>query len=208
MPPRKKGVRKCSICGRSFPAEAIKTYNGKNYCEKCEAERKQQSDDLVTLRDYIKLKMNPDNDLWPLISKQIKQYREEYEMTYSGMYATLKFLFEYSDDEFNYNIESGIAFLPFWYRTARLFFHNMKEVKSSNSEEKIKECLGLSGNYIVLKRSELVEEDKKFLEKKRKEEQKCLLNLDDVEDDGIIVDDFYYIDKNLFNKNKKSRRDG
>ena len=201
MPPRKatpKKTKKCSSCGFTFPVEATVTINGKTYCEKCGEIRKQEIEDLKTLRDYIKLKMDPDDDLWPLITRQIKQNKEEYNMSYSGMYAALKYLFEYreKDDAFEYDIEKGISFVAYFYRQARLFFARMNKTKKENSEDKINECLNIAPIQINLKRSEIVAKDKEFEEKKKIEERKLLLNLDDVEDDGFIVDDFYYIDIN------------
>ena len=72
----------------------------------------------------------------------------------------------------------------------------MNKTKKENSEDKINECLNIAPIQINLKRSEIVAKDKEFEEKKKIEERKLLLNLDDVEDDGFIVDDFYYIDIN------------
>lgn len=43
---------------------------------------------------------------------------------------------------------------------------------------------------IIVNRSDIIQLDKEYQEKLRKLEKRELLNLDDVEDDGYIIDDF------------------
>ena len=66
------------MCEQTFPKEKMHLIGGKNFCDKCALIRQKDIDDLKDLRDYIKLKLEPEDNLWPLITKQIKQYKEEY----------------------------------------------------------------------------------------------------------------------------------
>ena len=186
-----KRTKKCSICGISFPSETISLVRGKNYCEKCLKEKNKETEDLVKLRDKIKTYLSPKDSEWPLIAKQIKQFKEEYHFKYTGMEKTLDYIFVYCEDEkdFEYNNEYGIAFLPYWYNKASKYFEKVWELKKINFDD-IEMALNIPGINITLKRSELEKKDEEYKEKIKKIEHNELLSLDSVEDDGIIVNDF------------------
>ena len=184
-----KSVRKCSMCEQTFPKEKMHLIGGKNFCDKCALIRQKDIDDLKDLRDYIKLKLEPEDNLWPLITKQIKQYKEEYGFKYSGMKATLKYLFEYSEDPFNWDRDLGIAFLQYHYRKANQFFSKMYALKKVNPDE-IREILEKKEKHVVINRSALIQRDIEFQKKKEERERTGLMTLDDVEDDELEVTDF------------------
>ena len=177
------------MCEQTFPKEKMHLIGGKNFCDKCALIRQKDIDDLKDLRDYIKLKLEPEDNLWPLITKQIKQYKEEYGFKYSGMKATLKYLFEYSEDPFNWDRDLGIAFLQYHYRKANQFFSKMYALKKVNPDE-IREILEKKENHVVINRSALIQRDIEFQKKKEERERTGLMTLDDVEDDELEVTDF------------------
>lgn len=183
--------KKCSSCGLQFPSELISRINGKNYCEKCAIKVKKDSEDLKQLKDAINLYIKPHKSLWPLIMKQVKQYKEEYGFKYKGMKYTLDYLFIYSENfELDNDLEDrGIAFLPYWYNKAMNFFSKYWELKSTE-EEKIEKAFNMPKNSVILNRSDLIKRDEEYEEKIKKLQHRELMSLDDVEDDGIIVNDF------------------
>lgn len=184
-----KTVRKCSMCEQTFPKEKIHLIGGKNFCDKCAVIRQKDIDDLKDLRDYIKLKLEPEDNLWPLITKQIKQFKEEYGFKYSGMKATLRYLFEYSEETYDWDRDLGIAFLQYYYRKANQFFSKLYELKKVNPDE-IREILEKEENHVVINRSALIQRDIEFQKKKEERERTGLMTLDEVEDDGLEVTDF------------------
>lgn len=90
-----KKVVKCKYCGVEFDrnAEPFVEVGGRRYAhkecaEKYEASIPQEEKDYKVLEEYIK-KVLKITTLNVRIRKQIKEFRETYDYTYSGMYKTL-----------------------------------------------------------------------------------------------------------------------
>lgn len=191
----KKTDKKCALCGDTFPASEIKSINGKNYCPKCFVIRRKEIDDLNALKDYINEKLDPGPGGWPLIQKQINQYQNDYGMKCSGMKATLMYLFEYTDEGKKYlqdERDSGIAFIPYWYKAATKYWETLFGVKHV-PEEDIDRALNPEVREVTLYRSDIESRDREFEEKKKIREQRPDLTMDDIEDDEFLVDDLGFI---------------
>lgn len=177
-----KGYSKCKNCERVFATELMTMVSGKKYCPECAKDKLKQAKDFKALNDYIYEHIE-DKSLMPLINKQIKDYVDNYQMKYSGILYTLKYCFELNDDTgFDTIGDFGLSFLPFYYAKAKKFFLQSYEA-NINNQKKLKECLDLDPEKVVLKRSELVENDLEWKEHQKKLSHNILLNLDDIEDD-------------------------
>lgn len=91
-----KLMAKCYFCNETFDrnAEEFVAVNSRRYAhkkcyEQAQAGKTQEEKDYEALINYIKLKFS--YTLVPAkISKQITNYRKEYNFTYSGMLKALK----------------------------------------------------------------------------------------------------------------------
>lgn len=184
-----KGKRTCSVCHQTFPREVIKIFSNKNYCPKCAEVKDKEIRERRALTDYIQERLNPETGDWPLIMKQVKQYKEEYGFKYTGMKATLRYMLDYAEEDIDLNLDNGIALLPFYYKRANEFFTQVYHLKGIPTDE-IEEGLSVQEHHIVLNRSDLIAQNEEFWRKKKEKEQSEMFTLDDVEDDGLMVTDF------------------
>lgn len=103
------------------------------------------------------------------------------------MKATLQYLIEYENKSINLDV--GIAIIQFYYKEAKNYFKKVYKLKETE-DEYIERVLNMPPVEIIVNRSDIIQLDKEYQEKLRKLEKRELLNLDDVEDDGYIIDDF------------------
>ena len=136
-----KLMAKCYFCNESFDrnAEEFVAVNSRRYAhkkcyDKAQAGKTQEEKDYEALIDYIKLKFG--YSLVPAkISKQITNYRKEYNFTYSGMLKALKWWFEVQ----NHTLEGtngGIGILPYIYNDAKTYYYGlyMAQVVNENKD--------------------------------------------------------------------------
>ena len=182
--------RKCSKCGLSFPAETIKKIGSKNYCQNCYNARNKETKDYTELTDTIKKYLNPEKGEWPLLMKQIKQYKDEFGFKYEGISLAIKYSFEY-DQDFEYIREYGLGFLSYEYQKATQFYFLQKKANKCN-EFTIDDFFELPAEKITVNRSDLYKQDQEHEEKQKLLHKKRILTLDDVEDDGITINDIFF----------------
>lgn len=197
MAPR--GYLKCSNCGKTYNKEVGATVNGKNYCDICKAKPLKDKQDRLDLIDYIWRLSGCESEHMPLVTTQIKWLHEEHGMKYTAIKATLEYVYEYSEDPPPYNSKSGIQYVVLNnYYSALKFFSDIRDIK--RPEEEVKEILSMEPKEIVISRSDLIKEDLAFEEKKKKLGYQSMLDMDDIEDDGIISED---LDNWEVSENKK-----
>ena len=131
---------KCSICGETFDRDKEPTTmtNARRYAhmscfEKRESQKTQEEKDYEALEKYI-LKLYKKNSLGALITKQIKDFRAEYQYTYTGIQKSLSWWFEikgHTIDETN----GGIGIVPFIYDDACKYFYNLYLAQLANQEK-------------------------------------------------------------------------
>lgn len=95
-----KHIVKCSICDQQFDANAepfVKTnprrYAHESCVQKRDAGKTQQEKDYEALEQYI-LKLFNKDKLGALITKQIRDFKRQYNYSYSGIHKTLIWWFE------------------------------------------------------------------------------------------------------------------
>lgn len=65
----------------------------------------------------------------PLILKQIKQFHQDYSMTYDGMRMTIQYCLLYKDPPLELIPAYGVGFLPSYYEEARQFYSTRLRVQ-------------------------------------------------------------------------------
>ena len=127
----------CKYCGIRFdrdlePAIEVSSrrYAHKTCAEKVEATVPQDEKDYANLENYIK-KIFKLKTLSAKIRKQIKDYREEYNYTYSGMLKTLYWWYEIKGNTTELSNE-GIGIVPFVYDDACKYYYTLYMAKMVN----------------------------------------------------------------------------
>lgn len=122
-------------------------------CHKIESTR--ELTDKEKLEQYIKKLFNMDY-VSPLIQKQIKNYVEDYEFTYSGILKALVYFKEVKQGTFSHE---GIGIVPYVYKDARNYYYSIwlaqeknKNIQVHQFVPKVKEIKILSPTAKVKKR--------------------------------------------------------
>lgn len=87
-----------------------------------ECSKKHPENDLEKLMIYIiQLYKLKDNYIPPAQMKQVTQYEQEYEFTYSGMLKALKYWYEVKKNPLDIN--RGIGIIPYIYKQAKEYYY-------------------------------------------------------------------------------------
>ena len=141
---------KCPICGKEFDRDKIQAviYSARRYAhatcypegEPVPMDLKGKTPDQIALEDYIKQLFNI-NKISPKINKQLKQFIEEYEYSYSGILKTLKWWYEIKKQDIS-KAYGGIGIVPYIYQDAYQYYFNIAVadfVNQQKTEEDFKE---------------------------------------------------------------------
>lgn len=130
---------KCIYCGIQFDRDKEETaqpnpnvyrYAHQTCYEKNQASKTQAEKDYEALEMYIK-------DLFEIqvlnatITKQIKTFRENFDLTYSGILSTLKWWIEIKKEKME-DKNYGIAIVPYIYDQAKDYYYNMWKAEQVN----------------------------------------------------------------------------
>lgn len=145
-----KRILKCKYCNEEFDAnkEPFVNVGGRRYAHEACAEKYKQSFtqeelDYQELETYLKVLFK--KPVTVRIKKQIKDYREEYGYTYSGILKTLKWWFDINNNSIE-KANNGIGIVPYVYEQAYDYYYRLYMAQKvndwetlSNYEQKIKE---------------------------------------------------------------------
>ena len=84
----------------------------------------------ITLENYI-MKLFGDSYITPRIRSQIKQFREEYNYTYSGIHKALIYFFEIKKNSIE-KANNGIGIVPYVYKDAYNYYYAIWEAQQKN----------------------------------------------------------------------------
>ena len=135
---------KCKYCNEQFDRnkEPFVEVSNRRYAHKACAEKYQQSTsqeelDYLALEKYIKKLFNK-NVLTARIKKQIKDYRQEYGYTYTGMQKTLYWWFEIKKNSID-QANEGIGIVPYVYNDALDYYYSLYLAKVANESLTLKD---------------------------------------------------------------------
>lgn len=130
---------KCKYCNEQFDRnkEPFVEVSARRYAHKACAEKYQQSVsqeelDYLALEKYIKKLFNK-TVLTARIKKQIKDYRQEYGYTYTGMQKTLYWWFEIKRNSIE-QANEGIGIVPYVYNDALDYYYRLYLAKMANDD--------------------------------------------------------------------------
>lgn len=128
---------KCPICGETFDAnvEPYVMVSTRRYAhEKCFQSKQEREDkikrDKENLEAYIK-ELFGYKKLPEKVNRQIKNYVEEKQYSYSGIHKTLKYWFEIKKGDLE-KANGGIGIVPFVYNDAFEYWRGIWEARERN----------------------------------------------------------------------------
>ena len=135
-----KHLVKCFYCGQMLDANSepfikprANRYAHAACGQKADANKTQEEKDYETLVDYIKqLFGNPNPRVW----KQLKEYKEQYNYTYSGIYKTLIWWYEIKHNDIE-KANGGIGIVPFVYNDATQYYYALYLAQIANEDKDV-----------------------------------------------------------------------
>ena len=138
-----KAMVKCFYCGEQFDRNAepfvavsSRRYAHKQCHEKAQAGKSQEEKDYEQLCKYIKEKFDMQT-ISAKITRQIADYKKQYNFTYSGMYKALVWWFDVKKNTLE-GTNGGIGILPYIYNDARTYYYGLYLAQIVNKDKQIK----------------------------------------------------------------------
>lgn len=132
----------CIYCKKRFDRDKVSTvqvsarrYAHKECAENYENNKSQEEKDIEALEKYI-MKLFNEDYVNARVRKQIKEYREQYQYTYSGMLKTLVYWYEIKGNSTE-KANGGIGIIPFIYKDASNYYYNLYLAKLANENKDI-----------------------------------------------------------------------
>ena len=131
-----KHIVKCLICEKQFDAnseEFVKVgrrYAHKSCYENKEQNKTQDQKDAEALDEYIKKLFN-EKYVSARIKKQIKDYKEQYGFTTSGILRSLVYFYEIQGNSIE-QANGGIGIVPYIYNNAKEYYYKIWLASQAN----------------------------------------------------------------------------
>lgn len=141
-----KHIVKCLFCGKSFDSsteEYIKPNSRRYAHKKCFEEHEQakskEEKDKEQLENYIK-KLFGIDCISDKIKRQIKDFKENKNYSYSGMYKSLKYFFEIKGNSID-KANNGIGIIGYIYDEAYKYWKSIWEAQEKNKNINIEQYI-------------------------------------------------------------------
>lgn len=136
---------KCTVCGESFDRDKVQAVKSgaRRYAhytclpegELVPLPNAVVDQDLVDLENYIKNLLGDDYNP-ARVKKQIKDYKNEYNYSYSGMLKALVWFYEVKGNSIE-KANGGIGILPFVYQDAYNYYYSLYLAQLVNEEKDV-----------------------------------------------------------------------
>ena len=150
---------KCKYCQTIFDTnkepyiyiESSRRYAHKECAEKYENNKTQDEKDYELLEEYIKHLFGK-SYLTAKVKKQIKDFKKEYNYTFSGIHKTLIWWYEIKKNDLEKSA-GGIGIVPYIYDDAKRFFLDKQRVArcANDMQEDKVICVGKNKNVALMK---------------------------------------------------------
>ena len=137
----------CTICGNKFDRDKIAAVkvSARRYAhlrckpdgEKVPLPNETVDEDLQKLEEYIKHLLNEDY-VNARVRKQIKDFKEEYGYTYSGILKSFIYFYEVKGNS-KEKANGGIGIVPFIYQQARQYYLDLFLAQQQNQAKDIQQ---------------------------------------------------------------------
>lgn len=136
-----KHLVKCLYCGVTFDAdkEPCEKPRGNRYAHKSCYDRhmasmSQEEQDYNELVEYIKRLLG--DDINPRVWKQLREYKDNYKYTYSGILKTLKWWYELKGNSVE-KANGAIGIVPYIYQQACQYYYALYLAALANEDKDI-----------------------------------------------------------------------
>lgn len=137
-----KHMVKCLYCSQQFDTNAEeyiqvnkKRYAHKKCAEDYEANKTQEQKDKEALEEYI-LQLFQVEFIHPRVAKQIKEYIEKYNYTYTGIHKALKYFYEIKNNDIS-KANQGIGIVPYVYKQSFDYYYALWLAQEKNKDKEI-----------------------------------------------------------------------
>lgn len=134
-----KKMVKCKYCGIQFDrnAEPFVAVGGRRYAHKACAEKhdeglSQEERNYAELEAYIK-ELFQESYLNAKVKAQIKNFKKEYNYTYSGMLKTLKWWYQIKGNSVDL-ARGGVGIIPYVYNEALNYYYTLFLAQNANKD--------------------------------------------------------------------------
>ena len=137
---------KCVICNKTFDRDKIQAVkvSARRYAHhSCKPDGelvplvvKAEDPDLTALKEYAKTLLG-DTYVPVRVNKQIKDFKEQYNYTYSGMLKSLIYFYEVKGNSTE-KANGGIGIVPFVYKDAYNYYYDLFLAKQQNKKKDVK----------------------------------------------------------------------
>lgn len=158
----------CKGCGKRVLTSTMKIFSGKKYFEECSAEKEKEVQAFKDLCTYIYEDIYRKDCNMPHIMTQIKKLKNEFNFTNTGMLTTLKYVVETEQCSI-INLDENwgvINLITRYYEEARKFSEQREKINTD--EELIKKVFTSEPVYVIMKRSDILERQKRADEERRR----------------------------------------
>lgn len=163
----------CVYCQTRFDRDkepttqiSARRYAHKHCAEEHEQNKSQEEKDIEALEKYI-MKLFHEDYVNARVRKQIKEYQQQYQYTYSGMLKTLIYWYEIKGNSTE-KANGGIGIIPYIYKDASNYYYSLYLAKLANENKDV-------SNYRPKERLIEIESPRTFAKPPK------LFNLDDAE---------------------------
>lgn len=146
---------KCFYCQKYFDRQKEETvsvsarrYAHKECYDLYKVDKTQEELDYEALEKYIKKLFN-ENYVNAQIKKQIKDYKNEYGYTYSGILKTLIYWYEVKENKIDNNAHYGIAIVPYIYKQASDYYYALFLAQQANDSINIQDYIPKTKEIII-----------------------------------------------------------
>lgn len=133
----------CIYCGIRFnrdkePTSQIsaRRYAHKECTKNHEENKGQEEKDIEALEKYI-MNLFHESYINARIRKQLKDFKEQYDFSYSGMLKTLIYWYEVKGNSTE-KANGGIGIIPYVYKDAEKYYFNLYLIKLANADKDVK----------------------------------------------------------------------
>ena len=112
-----------------------------------DAKEVQRENDRMALEDYI-LKLFKTDYVDGKIRKQIKQYIEDYNYSYSGIHKALVYYYEIKNGSIE-KANGGIGIVPYIYQEAYRYYYALWEAQQKNENKVVEEYVPVVKEIII-----------------------------------------------------------
>lgn len=133
----------CVYCRQKFDRDKVpyvevrkRRYAHKECSEHASAQVIQAEADKVDLENYI-IKLLKVEYITPKIRKQLENYVEQYNYSYSGMKKALIYFYEIKGNSIE-KANGGIGIIPYVYQDAYNYYYSLWEAKQVNQNKELK----------------------------------------------------------------------